>query len=55
MNLNSLDVIHTAEYFASLSDVCLDRDCNALVGWSADVRLVGVHGVVVVAQQPVAE
>jgi len=40
MNLNSLNVIHTAKYFASLSDVGLYRDCNALIGWSADVGLV---------------
>ena len=55
INLNSLYVIHTAKYFASLSDVGLDRDRYALCCWSADVRLVGVHGLVVVAQQPVSE
>ena len=40
MNLDSLNVIHTAKYFASLSDVELDGDCNALIGWSTDIRLV---------------
>jgi len=40
MNLNSLYVIHTAKYFASLSDIGLYRDYNALIGRSADIRLV---------------